>query len=74
VVIAPDPTPAALEEAVALLGQFCERWTHEKRLLELCIQSLEHRLFGSKSEKQPTEEHQLALIDGVFAPAEPAET
>jgi len=54
VVIAPDPTPATLEEAVALLGQFRERWSNEKRLLELRIQSLEHRLFGSKSEKQPT--------------------
>ena len=53
-VIAPDPTPATLEEAVALLGQFRERWSNEKRLLELRIQSLEHRLFGSKSEKQPT--------------------
>ena len=73
-VIAPDPTPATLEEAVALLGQFRERWSNEKRLLELRIQSLEHRLFGSKSEKQPIEERQLALIDEVFAPAEPAAT
>ncbi len=46
----------------------------ENRLLELRIQSLEHRLFGSKSEKLPIEDNQLALIGEVFAPAEPATT
>jgi len=35
VVIAPDSTPATLEEAVALLGRFQEQWSNEKRLLEL---------------------------------------
>jgi transposase len=74
VVIAPDSTPATLEEAVALLGRFQEQWSNEKRLLELRIQSLEHRLFGSKSEKLPIEDNQLALIGEVFAPAEPAAT
>jgi hypothetical protein len=35
----PNPTPATLAEAVALLGALAT----EKRLLELRIQDLEHR-------------------------------
>ena len=69
----PTP-PATLEEAVALLGQFLQEWSNEKRHLELRIKSLEHRLFGSKSEKLPIEDQQLALIDEVFAQQEPAAT
>lgn len=56
----PIPTPASLEEAVALLGEFHRRWTSEKELLErqwtsekrhleLRIQLLEKQLFGSRS-------------------------
>ncbi len=63
---ASDSKPASLEEAVALLGQFREQWSSEKRLLELRIKDLEHRLFGSSSEKLPIEDRQLALIDEVF--------
>jgi hypothetical protein len=44
----------------------------EKRLLELRIKDLEHRLFGSSSEKLPIEDRQLALIDEVFDHPEPA--
>ena len=71
---APKTTPATLEEAVALLGQFRQEWSHEKRHLELRIKSLEHRLFGSRSEKLPIEDQQLTLIDEVFAQQEPAAT
>ena len=71
---APKTTPATLEEAVALLGQFRQEWSNEKRHLELRIKSLEHRLFGSRSEKLPIEDQQLALIDEVFAQQEPAAT
>ncbi|NBP24855.1 MAG: hypothetical protein EBU81_09975 [Proteobacteria bacterium] len=46
----------------------------EKRLLELRIKDLEHRLFGSSSEKLPIEDRQLALIDEVFDHPEPATT
>ena len=46
----------------------------EKRLLELRIQDLEHRLYGSSSEKLPIEDRQLALIDEVFDNPEPATT
>jgi hypothetical protein len=46
----------------------------EKRLLELRIKDLQHRLFGSSSEKLPIEDRQLALIDEVFAHPEPATT
>ena len=60
---APKTTPATLEEAVAWLGVL----QAEKRHLELRIKSLEHRLFGSRSEKLPIEDQQLALIDEVFA-------
>jgi hypothetical protein len=67
-------TPATLEEAVALLGRFRQEWSNEKRHLELRIKSLEHRLFGSRSEKLPIEDQQLALIDEVFAQQEPAAT
>jgi hypothetical protein len=66
VLTASDCMPASLEEAVALLGQFREQWSSEKRLLELRIKDLEHRLFGSSSEKLPIEDRQLALIDEVF--------
>ena len=66
----PNPTPATLEEAVALLGALAT----EKRLLELRIQDLEHRLYGSSSEKLPIEDRQLALIDEVFVHPEPATT
>ena len=66
----PNPTPATLEEAVALLGALAT----EKRLLELRIQDLEHRLYGSSSEKLPIEDRQLALIDEVFDHPEPATT
>jgi hypothetical protein len=66
VLTASDSKPASLEEAVALLGQFREQWSSEKRLLELRIKDLEHRLFGSSSEKLPIEDRQLALIDEVF--------
>jgi hypothetical protein len=38
----------------------------EKRLLELHIKDLEHRVFGSSSEKLAIEDSQLALIDEVF--------
>jgi transposase len=65
-----NPTPATLEEAVALLGTLAT----EKRLLELRIKDLEHRLFGSSSEKLPIEDRQLALIDEVFDHPEPATT
>jgi hypothetical protein len=44
----------------------------KKRLLELRIKDLEHRLFGSASEKLPIEDRQLALIDEVFEHPEPA--
>jgi hypothetical protein len=71
---ASDTKPASLEEAVALLGQFREQWSSEKRLLELRIKDLEHRLFGSASEKLPIEDRQLALIDEVFDHPEPATT
>ena len=71
---APKTTPATLEKAVALLGQFRQEWSNEKRHLELRIKSLEHRLFGSRSEKLPIEDQQLALIDEVFAQQEPAAT
>ena len=67
---APKTTPATLEEAVALLGVL----QTEKRHLELRIKSLEHRLFGSRSEKLTIEDQQLALIDEVFAQQEPAAT
>jgi hypothetical protein len=66
----PNPTPATLEEAVALLGTLAT----EKRLLELRIQDLEHRLYGSSSEKLPIEDRQLALIDEVVDHPEPATT
>ena len=66
----PNPTLATLEEAVALLGTLAT----EKRLLELRIQDLEHRLYGSSSEKLPIEDRQLALIDEVFHHPEPATT
>jgi hypothetical protein len=46
----------------------------EKRLLELRIQDLEHRLYGSSSEKLPIEDRQLALINEVFDNPEPATT
>jgi hypothetical protein len=46
----------------------------EKRLLELRNKELEHRLFGSSSEKLPIEDRQLALIDEVFDNPEPATT
>ncbi len=65
-----DPTPATLEEAVALLGALAT----EKRLLELRIQDLEHRLYGSSFEKLPIEDRQLALIDEVFDHPESATT
>jgi hypothetical protein len=65
-----NPTPATLEEAVVLLGTMAT----EKRLLELRIKDLEHRLFGSASEKLPIEDRQLALIDEVFDHPEPATT
>lgn len=65
-----NPTPATLEEAVALLGTLAT----EKRLLELCIKDLEHRLFGSSSEKLPIEDRHLALIYEVFDHPEPATT
>jgi transposase len=65
-----NPTPATLEEAVVLLGSLAT----EKRLLELRIQDLEHRLYGSSSEKLPIEDRQLALIDEVFDHPEPATT
>ena len=71
---APKTTPATLEKAVALLGQFRQEWSNEKRHLELRIKSLEHRLFGSRSEKLPIEDQQLALIDEVFAQQEAAAT
>ena len=73
-VIAPDSTPASLEQALALLGESRRQWDAEKRLLELRIQSLEHRLFGTKSEKVALEDNQLALIDEVFTHPEPAAT
>ena len=66
----PNPTPATLEEAVVLLGSLAT----EKRLLELRIQDLEHRLYGSSSEKLPIEDRQLALINEVFDNPEPATT
>jgi hypothetical protein len=53
-----NPTHATLEEAVALLGALAT----EKRLLELRIQDLEHRLYGSSSEKLPIEDRQLAKV------------
>ncbi|NDD64815.1 MAG: hypothetical protein EBZ36_12715 [Acidobacteria bacterium] len=62
----PIPTPASLEEAVALLGAYHRQWDAEKRHLELRIQSLEKQLFGSRSEKLPLEDNQLALIGTVF--------
>jgi hypothetical protein len=65
-----NPTPATLEEAVVLLGSLVT----EKRLLELRIQDLEHRLYGSSSEKLPIEDRQLALINEVFDNPEPATT
>ncbi len=46
----------------------------EKRLLERRNKDLEHRLFGSSSEKLPIEDRQLALIDEVFDHPEPATT
>ncbi|MFM7802871.1 MAG: transposase [Verrucomicrobiota bacterium] len=73
-VIAPDSTPLSLEQALALLGESRRQWDAEKRLLELRIQSLEHRLFGTKSEKVALEDKQLALIDEVFTHPEPAAT
>jgi hypothetical protein len=66
----PNPTPATLEEAVVLLGSLAT----EKRLLELGIQDLELRLYGSSSEKLPIEDRPLALIDEVFDHPEPATT
>ena len=71
-VIAPDSTPASLEQALALLGESRRQWDAEKRLLKLRIQSLEHRLFGTKSEKVALEDKQLALIDEVCTHPEPA--
>ena len=68
----PVPTPASLVEAVALLGEFHRQWTSEKRHLELRIQSLEKQLFGSRSEKLPLEDNQLALISTVFENPAPA--
>lgn len=71
----PIPTPASLEEAVALLGELSverQQWTSEKRHLELRIQSLEKQLFGSRSEKLPLEDNQLALIGTVFENPTPA--
>ena len=68
--IIPNPTPATLEKAVALLGSL----TTEKRLLELRIKDLEDRFYGSSSEKLPIEDRQLALIDEVFDNPEPATT
>jgi hypothetical protein len=65
-----NPTPATLEEAVALLGTLAT----EKRQLELRIKDFEHRLFGSASEKLPIEDRQLTLIDEVFDHPEPATT
>ena len=65
-----NPTPTTLEEAVALLGTL----VIEKRLLELRIKDLKHRLFGSASEKLPIEDRQLALIDEVFDHLELATT
>ena len=65
-VIAPDSTPLSFEQALALLGESRRQWDAEKRLLELRIQSLEHRLFGTKSEKVALEDKQVALIDEVF--------
>jgi hypothetical protein len=46
----------------------------EKRLLELRNKDLEHRLFGSSSEKLRIEDRQLALIDEVFGHPVPATT
>jgi hypothetical protein len=46
----------------------------EKRLLELRIKDLEHRLFGSSSEKLRIEDRRLALIDEVFGHPVPATT
>jgi hypothetical protein len=63
VATAPKTTPETLEEAVSLLGVL----QAENRHLELRIKSLEHRLFGPRSEKLPIEDQQLALIDEVFA-------
>jgi len=74
VVIAPDSTPLSFEQALALLGESRRQWDAEKRLLELRIQSLEHRLFGTKSEKVALEDKQVALIDEVFTHPEPATT
>lgn len=71
----PIPTPASLEEAVALLGELSverQQWNSEKRHLELRIQSLEKQLFGSRSEKLPLEDNQLALIGTVFENPTPA--
>ena len=65
-----NSTTATLDEAFALLGVLAT----EKRLLELCIQDLEHRSFGSSSEKLPIEDRQLALIDEVLDHSEPAMT
>jgi transposase len=64
----PIPTPASFEEAVALLGAL----RVENRHLELRIQSLEKQLFGSRSEKLPLEDNQLALIGTVFENPTPA--
>jgi hypothetical protein len=44
----------------------------EKRLVELRNRDLEHRLFGSSSEKLRIEDRRLALIDEVFDHPEPA--
>jgi hypothetical protein len=52
VATAPKTTPATLEKAVCLLGVL----RAENRHLELSIKSLEHRLFGSGSEKLPIED------------------
>lgn len=57
-----NPTPATLEEAVALLGALAT----EKRLLELDIEDLEHRLFGSSSEKLPRNRRAKAGLVAVL--------
>ena len=45
-----------------------------KRLLELRIQNLEHRLNGASSEKPPIEDRRFALIDEVSDQPESATT
>lgn len=64
------PTPATVEEAVVLLRSLVT----EKRLPELRIEDLEHRLCGSSSEKLPLKDRQLALIDDVLDNPAPTTT